>query len=583
MNALHPSPQHRAEELDRISWTSLIGHQECVPSSMPVAEVNRRFETTGKAFLGIVENGVLVALASRTRLGQLLGSQYGYSLYSRKPILAVAAGSPFFIKLETPLLTVLKQAMDRNEATFYDDVPLVDGERRYLGMVLVPSLVHLQNRLLTEKIALLEKSQDELAQRNVALVELTDRLNQSNDDLGRARDAALSAAKAKSTFLANVSHEIRTPMNGVIGFLNLLVETPLTTEQHEYAQTARDSAESLLDLINELLDLSKIEAGRLDLEEHPCDLHRLLRDLVKAHAVRAAQQGIELALDMKLFPPGSVRLDPNRFRQVLTNLVGNAIKFTPRGSVKIHLALLAQADGQSIIHIEVSDTGIGISPEVVTRLFVPFSQADVSTTRRFGGTGLGLAISKQLVELMGGTIGVRSELKCGSVFSVTLPYHPEQVPLPSPASSLLGTIAGLRFRHEILVAEDNAINRLLAERLLRGIGCQVDSVVNGEEAVSALKTKSYDVVFMDCQMPVMDGYEAAQKVREWEAEQGATRRTPIYALTASAMPEERDQCVASGMDGCLAKPIKRELIESVLHRVTRLSATDTSVECAVSD
>ena len=475
---------------------------------------------------------------------------------------------PYFIAEAAPLIQVLETTMARTDAAFYEDVPLVDVDFQYLGMVLVPTLVGLQSKLLTEKIGQLEASRAGMAERNRTLTAMAARLNQSNEEIAKARDAALSAAKAKSTFLANVSHEIRTPMNGVIGFLNLLVDTGLEPDQLEFAQTARDSAESLLELINELLDLSKIEAGRLDLEEHPIDLRKLVTDVVSMQRVRAADKGVDVTLDMAHFPSGLVRADQVRFRQVLANLVGNAVKFTSEGGVAIKLAV-GHGSGKPMIRLEVADTGIGIAAGVIPRLFTPFSQADASTTRRFGGTGLGLAISKQLVELMGGEIGVTSEVDRGSVFWFTLPYHPE-----APASAPLPVMhkaIGV-YQHRVLVAEDNAINRRLAERLLGGIGCQVECAVNGAEAVNAMQTKYYDLVFMDCQMPVMDGYEAVEAMRRWETENSTGRRLPIFALTASAMPDERDRCINSGMDGCLAKPVKREVIEAVLRKITPAEA-----------
>ena len=523
--------QDAAGTLDHVRWPDLVGHRECVQSDTPISEVHRQFEATGHAFFGVVDNGVLVGLVSRTRLGNLLGSRYGFSLYSRKPIGEIASHHPFFIAHDAPLIQVLETTMARTDAAFYEDVPLVDENHLYLGMVLVPTLVGLQSKLLTEKIGQLEASRTAMAERNRTLTAMAARLNQSNEEIARARDAALSAAKAKSTFLANVSHEIRTPMNGVIGFLNLLVDTGLETDQLEFAQTARDSAESLLELINELLDLSKIEAGRLDLEEHPCDLRKLVTDIVALHRMRAADKGVDVSLDIAHFPTGMVRTDQVRFRQVVVNLVGNAIKFTSEGSVAIKLAV-RHGSGSPMIVVEVADTGIGITAEVIPKLFIPFSQADTSTTRRFGGTGLGLAISKQLVELMGGEIGVTSEVDRGSVFWFTLPYHPE-APAPTPPPQARPA-SGVVYHHRVLVAEDNAINRRLAERLLGGIGCLVECAINGAEAVTAMQSKYYDLVFMDCQMPVMDGYEAVQNMRRWELENATARRLPIYALTASS-------------------------------------------------
>ncbi|MCF8367173.1 MAG: response regulator [Bacteroidales bacterium] len=399
-------------------------------------------------------------------------------------------------------------------------------------------------------------------------------LKRSREESMIAKLAAEDALKYKSEFLANMSHEIRTPINGIIGMSEFLANTPLDSSQEEYVRIIRSSANSLLNLINDILDFSKLEAGKIDLEYLDYDLYEHIEVTVKSMFFKAEEKGLSLKRIINPDVPQFVNGDPTRLRQIILNLISNALKFTIKGGVTVRVSLHENLGDRCLIKIEVIDTGIGISPEGKQRLFRSFSQVDASTTRNYGGTGLGLVISKSLSEMMGGTINVESqeenldEGKAGGSnfwFTVALGVsNIENINRETPNDSSGVTAESKTFK--ILLAEDNLVNQKVASIHLQKFGHSVDVANNGILAFEAFKTNQYDLIFMDIQMPEADGYEATRLIRDYEQMNKIDRKIPIIAMTANAMKGDKEKCIEAGMDDYISKPFTAKALQETLNK-----------------
>ncbi len=481
----------------------------------------------------------------------------------------------------------LPQGRWRIQHTTVTSVPAFDGDGFY-ALLSIQDVTDLTNRV-----------QEYRELRDRALTEVQER-QRAETELVEAREAALAAARIKSQFLANMSHEIRTPMNGVLGMAELLLKTHLTTQQQNFAQVISNSANHLLTIINDILDFSKLEAGEMRLQTIDFDLNDCIDTVIEVLSSQSEEKGLQLKVSIDNQVSRKLQGDPIRLRQILLNLISNAIKFTDAGEVVLEVTRgegesAGVGDGESggvgegrsggeastSVLFSVRDTGIGISVDGQQKLFQSFSQVDASSTRQYGGTGLGLTICKQIVEQMGGEIGVKSEIGQGSTFWFTAQFQVQEtngVTQPLVNDNNTEKINPVRLKNNqinILVAEDNLVNQQVLLNQLEILGYHADYAVNGEQALAMLSQQNYDIVLMDCQMPVLDGYTATQELRQRE---GNNRHTVVIALTANAMPEDREKCLASGMDDYISKPINLSLLSTLLQRWTQSGVEINEVE-----
>ena len=478
---------------------------------------------------------------------------------------------------------------DSFERTMQGAPMLVAASLALVSLLLAGLVLSLQSVNRSTKLAAQRTRDLEVA--NASLNEQIQERELAQTEADRARAAAELANRSKSAFLATMSHEIRTPMNSVIGFAGLLMRSPMSSEQHSWATLIEASGRTLLALINDILDFSKIEAGKMSMERVPFSPVVAAQEAVGLMTPHADTKHLQLLLAVQSQPPRLVLGDPGRFSQVLLNLISNALKFTLSGKVCIEISFRADSDDEGMLRVAVVDTGIGIPADKVPSLFEEFSQADSSTTRRYGGTGLGLAICKRIVELMHGSITVTSEEDSGSTFAFEVPMELAAIDaVPGKYSALeLDADTGdaesdspkditATTAMRILVAEDVTANQILVRALLQRHGALVDIADNGKIALALSNTTAYDLILMDCQMPVLDGFDATQAIRAREnsiAGQRTKRRTPIIAITANALEGDRERCLAAGMDDYISKPIRPIDLDRALHRwLPDLSASD---------
>jgi signal transduction histidine kinase/CheY-like chemotaxis protein len=459
------------------------------------------------------------------------------------------------------------EVADAHDDPRFSQSPLVVGEPRARSYAGVPLVTPGGQAIGT--LCVIDRRPRHLTKEQMAILRALGRQVVSQLELRRyvielevARSAAEAASRVKSEFLATMSHEIRTPMNGILGTASLLAETELVAPQRALVDVLQTSGESLLHLLNDILDFSKIEAGRLELEAVRFSLGSIVRDVASLFQAEAHRKGISLATSIDRDVPDAAMGDPVRLRQVLANLVGNAVKFTPRGEVSVDVSA-ATRDGALAMRFRVRDTGVGMKPEVLEQLFTPFTQADSSTTRKYGGTGLGLAICRRIVSLMGGEIGASSAPDAGTTMEFVVPWRALVDPQPASLRASSRAPSGLP-SGRVLVVEDNEVNQQVILAMLSRLGCDADVASNGLAALAALEAGRYDVVLLDCRMPEMDGYEVATRVRAREAELGG--RTPIIAMTASAFEEDRRRCLEIGMDDFLPKPARLAEVRKILTR-----------------
>ncbi|MEM7790839.1 MAG: ATP-binding protein [Verrucomicrobiota bacterium] len=506
---------------------------------------------------------------------------------------------PLIIEYGTELDVVFDSAFTRSDARLNEHVILANHDGSYFGLISSTAITRLMHGFVGKHMQELRVQKERIALQHSQVIKVKRDLELTNEKLAISRDQALEGVRMKSQFLANMSHEIRTPMNGVFGMIDLLYDTNLDEEQDQLVTTALSSAETLMRIINDILDFSKIEAGKFTVESMPFNLTEVVESSAALYAESASEKEIDLIVNFD-DTPAWVLGDPHRYQQILNNLISNAVKFTDAGMIEVYLTTVEYHDGPAIL-TEVSDNGIGIPPNKTADLFEPFTQVDGSHVRKYGGTGLGLSICKSLVDILGGEIEHDSPASGGSTFSFVIPFPPHLEEGVQKAHEPIKQklkctpeVKGNRKDYSgihVLLVEDNIVNQQLARRLLLKLNCKVSIADNGKTALEYLRNDTFDCIFMDCQMPVMDGYVATQEIRKGNA---GVRCKDIFitAVTAHAMSGDREKCLNVGMNHYFSKPFvfadfrnalelslqQREVIFAPLHSESSLpSAVISSV------
>ena len=549
----------------------LVSHSISIEASIAIDEVVTLSRQSNAQYFAVVENGRPVGMIPRDdgpielQQPKLKDNRFGWGKRVDPEVVQVRdmmITDPLVIECGTAPEVLIAAVFRRDDSCVNQDIILTRADGTFLGLITVLAVMRLLHGFLGRHMKDLRVNKEAITLENSQLVKIRRDLELTNEKLERSRNQAQEGAQQKGQFLANMSHEIRTPMNGVFSMIDLLHDTNLDEDQEKLVNIARSSAGSLLRIIDDLLEFSKIEAGKVSIERIPFNLTETVEASLALYSEVASNKGLELMIDFEGTPAWVVG-DPHRYQQVLNNLISNALKFTEIGSVKVSVKKMQTKAGPGIL-TEVKDCGIGISAAQRVELFAPFTQADASHARKFGGTGLGLSICKNLVELLGGELNCDSKIGKGSTFSMLVPFAPHT---PNNSEHITEPVDQSVWCHDqvtkqrtdfsgmrVLLVEDNHVNMEVARRFLLKLNCEICCAENGKVALESLKNERFDCVIMDCQMPVLDGYEATRQIRQGKA--GAAERTVfIAAMTAHAMSWDRKKCINMGMDHYMSKPV----------------------------